>query len=171
VKKCTKCGEVKEVAEFAVDKHAKSGRRADCKQCNNRYRAGYVASPEGKAAIARYYMSAEGKAACARANARRRGHNVLPEEKAALIAQQGGVCAACKKPFGEGFWGPAVDHHHDTGVVRAVLHIVCNSLEGLYANYREQYDGAKRFHKKHQPSIEAIAAAQADFSPATPEKE
>ena len=37
-KSCTKCGEVKPLEDFGVDKRIQSGRRTDCKQCNNAYK-------------------------------------------------------------------------------------------------------------------------------------
>ena len=36
-KACTKCGEVKLLEDFGVEKRVKSGRRAACKECDNAY--------------------------------------------------------------------------------------------------------------------------------------
>ena len=52
-----------------------------------------------------------------------------------LQVQQGGLCGLCLKPVDltierEG----VVDHDHDTGEIRAVLHRSCNSGEGKVAN-------------------------------------
>ena len=37
-KKCTGCGEVKDYAEFTLDRSRKDGRQCKCKSCNRRYR-------------------------------------------------------------------------------------------------------------------------------------
>lgn len=52
-----------------------------------------------------------------------------------LKIEQGGLCALCGKPVDlsidrEG----VVDHNHDTGEIRGVLHRSCNSAEGKIAN-------------------------------------
>lgn len=44
MKKCTKCGVEKPTDEFYRDRGAKSGRRADCKQCNESRHAKWLAS-------------------------------------------------------------------------------------------------------------------------------
>lgn len=51
------------------------------------------------------------------------------------LKEQGGLCPLCGKPIditvkGEG----VVDHDHDTGEVRGVLHRSCNAAEGKIAN-------------------------------------
>ena len=46
-----------------------------------------------------------------------------------LITSQNGLCAACLKPFGDRV--KAVDHDHESGKVRGILHRQCNSMIGL----------------------------------------
>lgn len=60
-----------------------------------------------------------------------------------LQTVQGGLCALCGKPIdltikGEG----VIDHDHDTGLIRGVLHRSCNAAEGKAANAIGQW-GAK----------------------------
>ena len=61
---------------------------------------------------------------CAVAEARRvrlEAHfNITPEEYDAILAQQGGVCAVCKKPPKPGK-RLAVDHNHKTGFIRGLI--------------------------------------------------
>ena len=46
-----------------------------------------------------------------------------------IAAKQGGVCAICGKKFTR--WDiPVLDHDHDTGFIRGVLHNSCNGTEG-----------------------------------------
>ena len=52
-----------------------------------------------------------------------------------LKVEQGGLCPLCCKPIdltekGEG----VVDHNHDTGEIRGVLHRSCNAAEGKISN-------------------------------------
>lgn len=46
-----------------------------------------------------------------------------------LKAKQGNVCAICKKAFTKADY-PVLDHDHDTGFIRGVLHNSCNQAEG-----------------------------------------
>jgi hypothetical protein len=46
-----------------------------------------------------------------------------------LVARQGGKCAICGHPFSQRD-GPVLDHDHDTGFIRGVLHRSCNQAEG-----------------------------------------
>ena len=46
-----------------------------------------------------------------------------------MYMQQLGLCAVCHDPFGK--QNPVVDHDHNTGTVRGLLHRKCNLLLGL----------------------------------------
>lgn len=49
--------------------------------------------------------------------------------RAKMAKDQEGKCALCGLPFTPKD-GPALDHDHTTGLVRAVLHRSCNGIEG-----------------------------------------
>lgn len=53
-------------------------------------------------------------------------------------SKQGGVCPLCNQPIDfttrGGKQNYAVDHNHDTGEIRGVLHSSCNAAEGKAAN-------------------------------------
>ena len=62
-----------------------------------------------------------------------RKHGLTPESFAALLESQGGKCAIC----GTSEWGgpgkrPHVDHNHETGAVRGLLCVRCNSGIGQF---------------------------------------
>lgn len=51
------------------------------------------------------------------------------------LKAQGGVCAVCKLPVDTAVKGEAVvDHDHQTGLIRGVLHRSCNSALGKMDN-------------------------------------
>lgn len=57
-------------------------------------------------------------------------YGLSPEQYDALLAEQGGVCAICGG-VNKGSRSLAVDHDHETGTVRGLLCIPCNSAVGL----------------------------------------
>lgn len=68
-------------------------------------------------------------------NRRKRLYGVSPAEYAAMLEDQGGVCAVCSRPnmFVRRGVVPAlsVDHNHTTGQVRGLLCQKCNGALGL----------------------------------------
>lgn len=63
----------------------------------------------------------------------RRKYGMTEDDYLALYETQGGVCAICKQPP-VGNKGLGVDHDHNTGVVRGLLCMGCNTGIG---NLRE----------------------------------
>lgn len=61
----------------------------------------------------------------------RRLYGITLEQFVMLCDAQGGACAICGKPP-DGGKRLAVDHCHNTGVVRALLCIPCNAAVGIY---------------------------------------
>jgi len=60
-----------------------------------------------------------------------------------LKVEQGGLCGICGLPIDLSIKGEGViDHDHDTGEVRGVLHRSCNAAEGKVANAAGRW-GAK----------------------------
>ncbi len=62
---------------------------------------------------------------------------------ARMLLQQGGMCPLCGKEIdlkikGEG----VIDHDHDTGQIRGILHRSCNAAEGKISNAAARW-GAK----------------------------
>lgn len=86
-------------------------------------------------------------------------YKLEPHEYRQLVVQQNGACAICKEPGRK----LCVDHHHETGRVRALLCGHCNSAIGFLrespllaraaATYLEQYN-------KHQPQIKTYLEQQ-----------
>ena len=57
-------------------------------------------------------------------------YGITLDERIGMAHNQKGLCAWCEKPLpNEGLAGGgcAVDHCHDTGVIRGIVHIQCNT--------------------------------------------
>lgn len=152
-KKCIGCGESKNISVFAKSKAYANGVGSYCVECNRKRVAEYQRSPAGKAALKRYFSSPKGREARRRfreteksIEAERR-YAASPARKASrrkfrwrvvyglsetaynkILAAQNGVCAICKEPpLGQYL---SVDHDHNTGEVRGLLHSHCNFILG-----------------------------------------
>lgn len=74
---------------------------------------------------------------------RKLARSMMLSWKARQVKAQGGLCPLCELPIdlkikGEG----AIDHDHDSGEIRGVLHRSCNAAEGKVANAAGRW-GAK----------------------------
>jgi hypothetical protein len=66
---------------------------------------------------------------------RKLARSTMPSFKVRRLKEQGGLCPLCKNTIdlrikGEG----VIDHDHDTGEIRGILHRSCNAAEGKVAN-------------------------------------
>jgi hypothetical protein len=112
---CTRCKTVKPVAAFRPARAFPSrGYDYNCNDCKHQ----------------RYQAQAE----TVRAKARAKRYGLAPERHAAMEAEQGGVCAICRRPEravggrrGTTVMSLAVDHDHTSGVVRGLLCSACNA--------------------------------------------
>jgi len=101
-KRCSKCGEEKPVDRFS-NKSGRPGQlQSHCKTCNNKI----PSAKRHKKQLKHQY-------------------NITPEAYEGLLAAQGGVCAICKKPP-KPTRRLAVDHCHNSEVVRGLLCSNCN---------------------------------------------
>lgn len=68
----------------------------------------------------------------------------VAEYRRKLLEKQGGICTLCKLPIEPG--DDTLDHCHDTGHVRAVLHRNCNQVEGRIRTWAKRaYGDATEF--------------------------
>ena len=145
-KRCTKCGEWKDVSLFNKDIRKKDGLHSSCKSCKA---VVYAASYQARAAIKRAYSKQYRIDNAEKVRAYGKKYNQENKDKVRkyglksnyglsmsdyeeLLKAQGGGCAICgtTKPNGnrDVFF---VDHDHDTGVVRGLLCAKCNSALGF----------------------------------------
>jgi hypothetical protein len=86
--------------------------------------------------------------------------------RSTLAQQQGQVCALCRLPMRADQM--VLDHDHNTGAIRAVLHRGCNSLLGKVENNYRRYgltsgtlpaflNGAAGYIQKHEtPQLDLL---------------
>ena len=150
---CSKCGESKTLDEYWNHPNGKYGKRPRCKACGRKENAEFektylpqrteknrewydknkIAVQEGRAVSgSRWEYKPENK----------RKHNLKTryglgiEEYDSRLADQNGKCAICGGEMDEGK-RLAVDHNHDTGAVRGIVHVRCNTAIALFRDSPE----------------------------------
>lgn len=146
-KRCSKCREVKSLAEFGGNRSARDGRQAYCKPCSAIVAQEYRARPGKREAIyakrrAHYQANRERlledqrryaqehparRAEIARKHLLKRLYGLTPERYDEMVAEQLGRCAICLQTSDEKLH---VDHDHETGAVRGLLCSPCNTSLG-----------------------------------------
>ena len=145
VKKCSKCSQVKEVAEFYRNKRQKDGLRSECKLCA----ALYDSTRDPKLIKLRchnWYVNNKtiNKDRCYQWNhdnpKKRKSHvlkhtyNITIEEYDNLLKSQNNLCAICgqseTRKLKNKICQLSIDHDHKTGRTRGLLCNRCNQFLG-----------------------------------------
>jgi len=82
----------------------------------------------------------------------RRSYNISANTYDGKLKSQNNVCALCGEDFyGEGhnYGAPALDHDHDTKVLREFIHSKCNIAIGLLGDSIDKCLLAAEYLKKH----------------------
>lgn len=108
MKTCAKCRQSKALADFHSQPSSKDGRHSWCKPCANTAQKASRAK-NGRPKNKRRWLL----------NTR---YRIKEAKVAAMVQEQGGVCAICGKEMKR----PCIDHCHTTLVVRGVLCHRCN---------------------------------------------
>jgi hypothetical protein len=146
-KACSRCGEVKPIGEFTVNhSYLLGGREARCRSCLNGQRREYRARPETKALVRNWETRSKLKMR----------YGISHDEYLRLLGEQGGRCAICGG-LPEG--GPKssrlhVDHDHDTGRVRGLICLKCNSA---LAQFGDSLEGVMKAVEYLKRSIEVTS--------------
>jgi hypothetical protein len=156
VKTCTKCGETKPKLSFYLHRGTADGRSTYCAECQKAQTRAWNAANREKIAARNAAWAA------ANPDRKKRDHRQYwlklygldQAAYAAMLADQGGVCAICRLP--EQYIDPrtgeprrlAVDHCHETGKVRGLLCGRCNRSIGQFANDHERLTRAAEYLKK-----------------------
>lgn len=124
-KKCSRCGEEKSVDCFSPHKRYKDGLNCWCKPCcrdyGNKWQNKNRTIPGPKRE--KYLKDKRERLQASK-------YSISVERLEELRKEQIGLCALCGEKFDEKF-SPAVDHCHDTGVIRGLLHHRCNVMIGM----------------------------------------
>ncbi len=131
---CSKCKVEKHVTCFNNSKKHKDGLNGICKDCwNESKRAHYQkdsSKTSKKASVKKWRKNNPGKVKKMRKNNRlKRLYKLTLDEFNNLIEQQDGQCPICELPLDDNaLFG--VDHCHETGRIRGILHNKCNAMLG-----------------------------------------
>lgn len=170
VKTCTKCGIEKPLTGFS--KHPRSADRVAyvCKICVSVYMRSYYKANKAKrdsANLANYYANRERIAAQRKlsrtANPEKHRlqkikstYGLSAESYAEMVARQKGRCSICDEAPSKG--GLSVDHDHDTGAVRDLLCVRCNTALGKFRDDPRITSAATAYLKRHHKRLAADAA-------------
>jgi hypothetical protein len=151
MKICTKCRKPKPLDEYWNHPNGKYGKRPRCKDCVRTENYGHlqkrlVVEPS-------YNRDRVRKWSQAGDNKRRRNllsrYGITPDEYDSILEKQGGVCAICCLSMDEGR-RLAVDHNHETGEIRGIVHLRCNSVIALFKDSPEICRNAAEYLEKHR---------------------
>ncbi len=105
LKTCRICKKPKDIEQF---RKVKRWRRGNCEPCRRRD---------------------------SNERALKSAYGISSKDKKAMYKKQRGLCAACGLPLPKNFSKAHVDHDHETGQVRELLHHRCNWVMGYEENY------------------------------------
>lgn len=83
-----------------------------------------------------------------------RAYGLTPEQYETMWGLQGGICPICIKPLARDKT-THVDHDHETGKVRELLHQTCNHGIGLFKDDPILMENAAAYVRKHKECNEA----------------
>lgn len=146
-KACRSCGE--EVSVDLLAKQGKAGRRAVCKPCWAKYMRGYTKRNAEKISIRNkaYKLKYPEKYRDSRLRATF-GITALHYDQ--MLAEQNGCCACCGVSQDSLNRKLAVDHCHDTDMVRGLLCSNCNLALGQVGDNIEVLQNMIAYLRKHQ---------------------
>jgi len=164
-KKCSKCGEIKELGEFCRNKVKKDGLVGWCKECFSAWRKEYYQNNKGKIKERNIEYYQNNKEKIKEQKREYRGNNkeklrergllrkygITIEQWNQKLEEQGGCCASCGDKFTENN-KPRVDHNHETGEVRGLLCHGCNASYGLLQETLHKIQCLEKYHLKWHPS-------------------
>ena len=76
---------------------------------------------------------------------------------ARLLKEQAGLCPLCRKPIDLSIKGEGViDHDHDSGRIRGLLHRSCNAAEGKISNAAARWGAKSSKYADIVPYLQAL---------------
>lgn len=130
-RRCTKCKKVKTAENFDKNPEARTRLRAWCLDCRKNYQREYNR------------IHKNGKVLD---NRLRNQFGISLDDYRRLLAKQRNRCAICRSDEpGNGFERFLVDHDHETGLVRGLLCVSCNSGLGHFRDSVKLIEAAGRY--------------------------
>lgn len=119
--KCKRCRKEKPETDFSLFRGKRNQSCKECREKNNKWYAEDKGERRTKAKT--YYQRIKNDIAEYRSNLRLdRKYKLTREKWNEMLAEQKGLCSLCKEEMKK----PCVDHDHNTGKVRGLLHRECN---------------------------------------------
>lgn len=116
-KKCTKCGKIKIITEYYVNKSSKLGYKSQCKICENQRDKLYrLKNPR--------LRNKEDR------RVRVKKYGITLDKYIELFNFQNGCCAICRRSEKDMLKSLCIDHNHLTGKIRGLLCHNCNNMLG-----------------------------------------
>lgn len=141
-KRCSHCKEIKPASDFnKAYVYCKVCARALRREYYEQNEKGIPRSEEGKQSLRRLYLQ--------------HNYKLTPEEYDEMFRGQTGLCAICGQPeqyVNKGSTEPsklAIDHCHETGLIRELLCRNCNAMIGYAHDNPEILKKAIAYLKKH----------------------
>lgn len=150
-KRCTRCKLTKPLDQFyaCAPRYGQLKRRPWCKGCYSVY------SAERRPKV-RDRLNAQGAAWKKRnpdkvwAQQLNSKYAMSPAMYEYLMYEQMGGCAVCETPFGDStLERPHIEHNHETGVVRGLVHGRCNLLIGIAKEDTHVLQKAIEYLRRH----------------------
>jgi hypothetical protein len=145
-KYCSGCKKTKVVDEFGKQSKRKDGLAFRCKSCMRKYLRTRYKNPQIRAKLLANTAKWRDENPDAEANKHlKRKYGITIDDYNRMFAEQGGVCAICKsaektrrRKKTNDDERLAVDHCHETGVVRGLLCFKCNTAMGSLGDSQDQ---------------------------------
>jgi len=149
-KTCRTCGKEKSIEDFWKNSSFKDGRYSDCKECAYKKQRDNLAKRLAADPLYSKKRQKEwrDKGRNSLKHNLRSAYGVTLEEYDAMLLTQDGRCPICDGELG-GDHRIAVDHDHDTGKVRELLHFRCNQGIGFFLDSPALLRKAAIYLEKH----------------------
>lgn len=149
LKTCSGCKVEKEQSEFYKRKASPDGLAYLCRQCDSEKHAEFRAANKESLAVKQKKWREDNKEHVA-ATKRKSKFGLSAEEQNAMLVSQNYCCAICKVNQVELIRRLAIDHDHDTKVIRGMLCDKCNRGIGLLQDSISILETAVKYLKKYQ---------------------
>lgn len=149
LKRCSKCGQKKELSEFYGKKEAKDGYTSCCKACHKEYQANnkeritkyhkerYINNKEKRREYNKKWNSIPSNNYKQWESCLMRAHGLTSFQLSfyyEILENQHGYCPLCRRHRSESSKEFVLDHNHKTELRRGLICHTCNKILGLIPN-------------------------------------